>query len=118
MELHERVEFVTAFTRLVTNAWLDEGGAARLEENPKAAAAEVGLTVPENGEVVVVHDREGAFGEGRSWIDAQIALWESGMDSGRFELHVPCTPQIDAIDLRESELVGAGPLRPPSCRCL
>ena len=48
-------------------------------------------------------DRElEANGEGS--LDGQIALWEEGSITGRFELHVPQTPQIETSELSESDL--------------
>lgn len=107
MESQERAEFVNSFTKLLTKAWSDDQFAAKLDNNPKEAAAEVGLTVPAQGEVVIVRDFEGEYSDDHNArIDAQIALWETGKDTGRYELHVPRTPQIDTAELSESELEG------------
>jgi hypothetical protein len=62
--------------------------------------------------------------EGRSEpsLDKQIALYEQGLASGRFELHVPETPQVDMAELSEGDLdgVAAGDIYcccTPCCSC-
>ncbi len=105
MNQQDRAEFVSAFTRLLTRAWSDEAYAAKLESHPTEAAAESGLTVPAGSEVVVVRDFEGEYSDDKTEkIDAQVALWQSGASTGRYELHVPRTPQIDTAELSEDEL--------------
>ena len=108
----ERAEFVNAFTRLLITAWSSEEFSARLVGDPRSALAEVGLEVPANAEIVL--DRS-ITGQREGNMDGQVALWEEGLATGRFELHVPETPQIDTAELSESDLdaVAAG----SSCCC-
>lgn len=107
MNTQDRAEFVSAFTRLLTRAWSDDAFAAKLDTNPKEAVAEAGLTVPDHAQVVIVRDFVGEYSDDQAArIDAQIALWETGTTTGRYELHVPRTPQIDTAELSEDELEG------------
>jgi len=101
LNTQERAEFVNSYTRLLITAWSSDEFAARLAADPRAAIGEVGLAVPEGGVVVIDRELE-ANGEGS--LDGQIALWEEGSITGRFELHVPQTPQIETSELSESDL--------------
>ena len=55
---------------------------------------------------------------GEGSLDGQVSLWEDGQITGRFELHVPQTPQIDTSELTESDLdtIAAG-LEVSCCSC-
>jgi hypothetical protein len=111
----ERAEFVNSYTRLLITAWSSEEFAARLAADPRAAIAEVGLSVPDGAEVVVERELPPAA-EGS--LDGQVSLWEDGQITGRFELHVPQTPQIDTSELTEADLdtIAAG-LEVSCCSC-
>lgn len=104
----ERAEFVNAYTRVLITAWSSEEFSSRLDQDPKAAVAEAGLQIPADGEVVLVRTIPAGGHEGS--LDAQVALWETGLQTGRYELHVPETPQIDMAELSEGDLdaVAAG----------
>ena len=107
MDTQARTEFVSGFTRLLTKAWSDDNYSGTLESNPKQAAAEAGLTVPANAQVLIIRDFAGeAPGDDTEKMDAQITLWETGKQTGIYELHVPRTPQVDTAELSESELEG------------
>ena len=92
----ERAEFVNAYTRALITAWSSEDFSRRLVQDPKATLAEVG----------------------EANIDTQVTLWESGLSSGHYELHIPETPQIDMAELSEGDLdaVAAG-LSVSCCSC-
>ncbi|MFI6507298.1 hypothetical protein ACIBCT_06815 [Streptosporangium sp. NPDC050855] len=98
----ERAEFINSYTRTLINAWSDESYSARLSANPREALAESGLTIPSGSEVVIVRHIPDGHEEGN--MDVQVALWEKGMESGVFELHIPETPVVDATELSEGDL--------------
>jgi len=50
----DRSSFVQGYTKILTNAWSDEGFAEQLQSDPKAVLAEYGLDVPDDATVVVV----------------------------------------------------------------
>lgn len=99
MEPRERAAFVSAYTKILTAAWSNEAYAARLAADPVAALAEHGLTVPAQSSVRII--REVA---GEPDLEAQVRMWENGKATGRYELLVPNTPQIDTRELSEADL--------------
>jgi|SRR5690625_192197 len=115
-----REEFVSSYTTLVTRAWSDEDFARQLEERPREAAAEAGLTTPQGSEVVVLREfPEEPGADERAKLDNQFALWNIGHQTGRFELHVPSTPALDTSELSEDELenVAGGVVACCCCPC-
>lgn len=99
MEPRERAAFVSAYTKILTAAWSNEAFAARLTAEPAAALAEHGLPVPAGSTVSIVREIGG-----EPDLEAQVRLWESGTSTGRYELRVPNTPQIDTRELSEADL--------------
>ena len=62
----------------------------------------------------------------RNWLqvepatkDVQIALWERGLESKVYELHIPETPQVDTAELTEGDLdsIAAGTITIKTCCC-
>jgi len=108
LDPQQRAEFVNAYTRVLISSWSDEAFAARLQVNPKTALAEAGLEVPEGSEIVIVTQAPDGHQEGN--LDVQVALWEAGLATGRYEFHIPETPTVDAAELSEGDLsdVAAG----------
>jgi hypothetical protein len=108
MNAHERTEFVNAYTRALITAWSSEDFSQRLAQDPKAALTEVGLNIPASAEVELIRTISADAGEGD--IDTQVALWESALSTGHYELYIPETPQIDMAELSEGDLdaVAAG----------
>jgi len=99
MEPRERSAFVSAYTKVLTAAWSDDGYVGRLEENPRTALAEQGLELPANATVRIVR----AIG-GDPDLEAQVALWNAGKETGVYELRVPSSPQIEDRELSEADL--------------
>lgn len=99
MEPRERANFVSAYTKILTTAWSNEAFAARLTAEPAAALAEHGLAVPAGATVSIVREIGG-----EPDLEAQVRMWEAGTSTGRYELRVPGTPQIDTRELSEADL--------------
>lgn len=99
MEPRERSAFVSAYTKVLTAAWSDDNYVNRLEENPRTALAEQGLELPANATVRIVR----AIG-GDPDLEAQVALWNAGKETGVYELRVPSSPQIEDRELSEADL--------------
>ena len=112
-----RAEFVNAYTRVLITAWSSEDFAQTLESNPRQALAEAGLELPGSAEVVLVRTIPDGRHEGN--LDRQIDLYEEGLVTGRFEFHIPETPQVDVAELSESDLdgVAAGDVNCCCCPC-
>ena len=108
MNPQQRAEFVNAYTRALITAWSSEEFSRRLDQDPKAALAEVGLQIPADAQVELVRTVPEGSHEGS--LDAQVALYETGLATGRYEFHIPETPQIDMAELSEGDLdaVAAG----------
>jgi hypothetical protein len=102
LEPQQRAEFVNAYTRTLITVWSDEAYAARLASDARGALAESGLEVPANAEIVILREIPAGHEEGN--LDVQVALWEAGLASGRFEFHIPQTPVVDAAELSEGDL--------------
>jgi hypothetical protein len=93
-----RAEFVNAYTRVLVTAWSNEEYARRLDTTPHEALVEAGLTLPDDAEIP-----EGTRDGG---LDLQVELYEQGLSSNRFELHVPDSPHIDTTELSDGDLDG------------
>ncbi|MFG2983202.1 hypothetical protein ACGFYQ_18460 [Streptomyces sp. NPDC048258] len=108
LDPQQRAEFVNAYTRVLISAWSDEGFAARLQSEPRTALAESGLELPADAEIVIVTQAPEGTQDGN--LDVQVALWEAGLETGRYEFHIPETPAVDAAELSEGDLsdVAAG----------
>jgi hypothetical protein len=112
-----RTEFVNAYTRVLITAWSSEEFASKLQNNTREALAESGLELPGNAEVVLVRSIPSNTQEGS--LDKQIELYERGLQTGRFEFHIPETPQVDVAELSEGDLdgVAAGDINCCCCPC-
>lgn len=102
METEARTQFLNSYTKLLIASWSDEAVADRLVRDPKAVLPEFGLDLPANARVEVVRQIPTDHGEPDQ--DFQVRLWEQGLETGYFEMHVPETPQIDMGELSEDEL--------------
>ena len=109
----ERTEFVNAYTRALITAWSSEDFSQRLAQDPKSALTEVGLNIPASAVVELIRTISADAGEGD--IDAQVALWESALSSGHYELHIPETPQVDMAELIEGDLDVIEDIHAPGC---
>jgi len=115
LNAQERAEFVNAYTRVLITAWSSEEFSNRLGQDPKAALSEAGLGIPADANVDIV--RTVTEGAAEASLDSQVELWETGLESGRYVLYVPETPQIDMAELSEGDLdaVAAGLTIASSC---
>ncbi|MGW1771205.1 hypothetical protein [Streptomyces sp. NPDC002104] len=110
LDPQQRAEFVNSYTRVLISAWSDEAFSAKLATEPRTALAEAGLELPAESEVVIVTQAPEGHEQGN--LDVQVALWETGLETGRYEFHIPATPTVDAVELSEGDLsdVAAGVL--------
>ena len=108
LDPQQRAEFVNAYTRVLISSWSDEAYATRLHSEPREALAEAGIELPAGAQVVIVTEAPEGHEEGN--LDVQVALWETGLETGRYEFHIPATPTVDAAELSEGDLsdVAAG----------
>jgi hypothetical protein len=97
-----RAEFINAYTRALITAWSSDEFAAKLTASPRIALAEAGLEIPADAEIVVVRTVPGGQHEGN--LEVQVELWEAGLANGRYEFHIPETPQVDMSELSEGDL--------------
>ncbi|KOU47964.1 hypothetical protein ABT144_36385 [Streptomyces sp. NPDC002039] len=110
LDPQQRAEFVNSYTRVLISAWSDEAFSAKLSSEPRTALAEAGLELPADAEVVIVTQAPDGHEQGN--LDVQVDLWERGLETGRYEFHIPATPTVDAAELSEGDLsdVAAGVL--------
>jgi hypothetical protein len=110
LDPQQRAEFVNSYTRVLISAWSDEAFSAKLASEPRTALAEAGLELPAGAEIVIVTAAPDGHEQGN--LDVQVALWEEGLATGRYEFHIPATPTVDAVELSEGDLsdVAAGVL--------
>jgi hypothetical protein len=116
LDQKELAEFVQNFARVLVTAWSSEEYSARLGTDPRSALAEAGLHVPANSDIAIVRS---ALAEGLDGTVAhQVGLWQQGLATGHFELHIPDAPQIDTAELAESDLLGvSGGVNPIDVTC-
>lgn len=117
MTQQERAEFVNAYTRVLITAWSSGDFADRLVTDTKVALRECGIEVPAAATINLVRQIPEGHHEGS--LDVQVALWERGIETGNYELHVPETPQVDTAELSESDLdsIAAGDFYCCCCPC-
>ena len=116
MTAQERTEFVNAYTRALISAWSSEDFSHRLAQDPKAALTEVGLNIPAGAQVELIRTIPAETGA-EADIDAQVALWETALSTGRYELHIPETPQVEMAELSEGDLDAVAAGVATSCCC-
>jgi hypothetical protein len=102
MSPQERAEFVNAYTQVLIAAWSDDRFSARLDTDPARALRECGIELPAGARIRVI--RAIPDGEEEGSLDAQIEAWDRGHETGRYEMHVPYTPQLDTSELTEGDL--------------
>jgi hypothetical protein len=115
LDPQQRAEFVNAYTRALITAWSSEEFARRLDQDPAVALRETGVELPESAQVVLV--RTIPEGAREPSLDKQIALYEQGQATGRYEFHIPETPQIDMAELSEGDLDGVAAGMTVNCCC-
>lgn len=105
----ETAAFVASYTQALVAAWSDDHYAWRLEKEPHAALAEVGLNIPSETGIVIEtrpQDRRSdlAIPDQNSGLDGQIQLWEASAESGVLILLVPQAPAMETGELADDEL--------------
>jgi hypothetical protein len=104
VDAQERTDFITSYTKLLLATWSDESLGDRLVDNPKEVLAQFGLNVPASAHITLVREIPAEHADPD--VDVQVRLWQKGLESGEFEMHVPQTPQIDMEELSDAELEG------------
>ena len=99
MDSQARNDFVNNYSRLLTTMWSDESFAELLAASPVEVLSDCGLQVADGARVELVRD-----GSGEPDLEAQIAAWESGAETGVYTLFVPASPVIETQELSEAEL--------------
>src|SRR5262245_45165152 len=99
-----RAEFVNAYTRVLVTAWSSEEYVRKLESTPREALAESGLVLPADADIVLVRTIPEGTRDGG--LDLQVELYEQGLATNRFELHIPETPRIETTELSDGDLDG------------
>lgn len=113
MDPQERMAFIDAYTRVLSQAWSSEEFSERLVREPGVVLRENGFEVPVDAEIEIVRSRDADPD-----LEAQITLWRNGFDSGRFVLYVPDMPQIGMRELSDEDLESvAGGADTCSCCC-
>ncbi len=117
----QKNEFIDAYTKALLASWSSDEYAARLDSDPRAALAEVGLELPADATIEIVRGTTaaGAADGQEARLDKQVGLYEAGLTSGTFEFHIPATPQIDTSELDVDELseVSGGSINCCCCPC-
>ncbi|WP_018157116.1 hypothetical protein [Demetria terragena] len=109
-----------AYTQVLLKSWSDDEFNARLDADPKGAAAEAGLAIPDNVSVTVVRHEAPSDSSDEAQdaiVDQQAALIDQGIAKGAVELHVPESPAIDGADLTSGELQATAAGVCCSCCC-
>jgi hypothetical protein len=99
MDPRSKATFISAYTRVLTQAWSSDEFAHRLVRDPRAVLHENGLVTPVGAQVEIVRSRDADPD-----LEAQITLWDNGAASGRYVLYVPDMPQIETRELSEEDL--------------
>jgi hypothetical protein len=86
-----RKAFVNGYTKLLTQAWSGGELAQRLETQPEAVLAGLGLPTVAGARVTIVRTLDPDPD-----LDAQAALWERGHATGQYLLYIPLVPQLYA----------------------
>lgn len=118
----EKTDFSTTYLQFLVKTWTDEDFAAKSDANPREALAEAGIELPADATVEIHrHDDGDAYTEGgnnRAAMEAQLALFEKGQETGHYRFHVPGTPNVDTEELNAVELSDvAGGFEPCCCCC-
>ncbi|MER6084747.1 hypothetical protein [Streptomyces sp. NPDC001833] len=113
----DKSQFVSAYARILTQAWSSDAFSRRLDADPRTVLAENGLETSPQAVVEIARPKDG---NGPN-LDAQISLWADGLRTGRFRLFVPYLPQMNITDLNDEDLGdlagGTGNLCCSPCCC-
>lgn len=92
MNVADRQHFLRSYARLLTSTWASRRFTEALLTDPRGTLARCGLATPDGSLARIVDDPPGVAG-----VDPEVAvaLWEDGLTTGTFVVHVPMTPQPD-----------------------
>ncbi|USQ81862.1 hypothetical protein NF556_09525 [Ornithinimicrobium faecis] len=115
----QAAQFTDAYTNALITSWSDAEYAARLENDSRAALAEAGLELPAEAQIIMVRNPEPSqASDQQGSLEVQLGLYEQGLQTGRFEFHMPQTPQVDTSELDLGELAElAGGMYCCCCPC-
>lgn len=98
MNREERSQFISAYSKVLTQAWADDKYMQKVKTDGAAALREAGLKLPGNVKVNV----KGQGGSGT--LEDQLKLYEQGVKSGSFDLYVPAQPAMKDGELSDTQL--------------
>jgi len=99
MDPRSKATFISAYTKVLTQAWSNDEFARRLMAEPRAVLAEQGLETAAGSQIEIIRSRDADPD-----LEAQIALWCEGATTGHYVLYVPDMPQIETKELSEEDL--------------
>ena len=100
MTATQNQHFVHAYSNLLVRAWTDKSYAAQLQQDPTNVAKSAHLGVKAGGTVTL--DQSGSAQTAD--LDAQIAAWEAGDQSGKYMLYIPKQPQLGMTSANSSSV--------------
>src|SRR6266516_3350139 len=108
----ERAAFISAYTKILTQAWSDDAYARRLETDPRALLAAEGLRVPAEAEIQIMRATDA-----EPDLEKQVGLWFESAGTGVCVLYVPHVPHVESKELSEADLeaVAGGDVNACSC---
>jgi len=95
--------FMSAYTKILIEAWTNDEYAARLDSDPVEAIREFGLEVPEGANLLVTRVIPEEHAEPSE--EGAAAKWENGVVTGTYVLSVQEIPQVDLDSLTEEDLL-------------
>jgi hypothetical protein len=98
MKREERSQFISAYSKVLTQAWADDQYMARVRTDAGAALREAGLTLPAGVKVNV----KGSGGSGT--LEDQLKMYEQGVGKGGFDLYIPAQPSMKDGELSDQQL--------------
>jgi len=113
----DRAQFVSDYSRALVTSWSNEAFSRQLDDEPRIALAQVGITLPADARVHVVRPTARPDDQYANGVDRQLELYESGLATGLFEFYFPDAPLLDTSELAMAELhgVAAGGIWDPYC---
>lgn len=102
MEAKDREGFVRAWGNVLMQSWEDEDFKERLHADPESVLREQGIEIAAGARVELVPPP----GDAGPDLDAQIAAYEEGAQSGTYRFYVQDSNQVQTQELGESELEG------------
>lgn len=115
-------DFRETYLQMMVKSWTDEAYDALIDSDPRRALAEVGMELPADAKVEIVRHsatEENPYADksNEAALDAQVALFERGQQTGTFQLHLPAAPQAEEGELNADEMSAVAAGGPPPCCC-